>query len=137
MKNLLEGYEPRFHRDLFILENNVRRPKTEYTLQDLWIYYNLVWMGNHDSLGATSSIDRGYLKRRKQMLIDQIDPLLPAHASLFEQYLSKWNLEVVLTAIEDHCSNDSPSLPPVEELAYKLRNAAGEIARQDRRSRMC
>jgi len=133
MKNLLTT-PPIRHRDLFVGGIGNRKPKETYTVLDIWNYCNLVFVGSKESVPASSNKEQR-LARKAQILAD-VPPMPSSYEPLFEAYVSKYGLEVVLMACEEYYAQTSEIFPNPEGMAYSLKDAAALFNRQTHMSRV-
>lgn len=128
MDNLIVN-PPVRHRELFSggIFSKDRQPKATYTLQDLWNYAHLLYLGQKLPSPAVSS--KEFREARKQQILSDVGPITTRAREVLLDYVQRYGLEVVLMAVEECYSRDTERIPDVDELANYLRDAQATFAR--------
>ncbi len=127
---------PIAHRQLFVTENNVRIPKTEYTIQDVWNYYHICFLGNGDSMCASQYTTLAAIEKRKQSLLSKIPPLMPADEEILIKLCNHYGVEAILYAIDDFSGGSVESIPAISGLIYHAKEGEATLAAIVRRKDM-
>ena len=113
--NLLKN-PPKYHRELFTIESNVRTAKTSYTALDMWKYYNLLFLQKGEAVRAVPTKEER--QKRRDYLLSTISPLTPEVEKMFTDWCKTYGLEVVLIAIDNYMQQDTPTFPSVTGVIY-------------------
>mgnify|MGYP000860232512 CR=1 FL=1 len=128
--NLLKN-PPKYHRELFTIESNVRTAKTSYTALDMWKYYNLLFLQKGEAVRAVPTKEER--QKRRDYLLSTISPLTPEVEKMFTDWCKTYGLEVVLIAIDNYMQQDTPTFPSVTGVIYCLKPALAQFNRSQKR----
>jgi hypothetical protein len=112
---------PKFHRELFL--NG--KPKEFYTMENLWDYYQLSFLGKNDMRSASQFVTQEELDRRKESLLSEGKELTLEDKALLNSLINQFGLEIILYAIDEYSAGDSSEILPVEKLknyTYSAKN---------------
>jgi hypothetical protein len=131
--NLLKN-QPQFHRELFHYVDGKRVPKEEFTIEDLWVYYNLVVYGKSNTLQSGMTVEE--FERQRQRIIDGISPISPDAADFLADLVSNYGIEVDLFATDDLVQINTDSVPELKDIRSFIRDAQVYISREELRNQM-
>jgi hypothetical protein len=95
------------HRQTFSVKNNTLTNKPSYTLQDLWEFFNLCYLGRNESLGAKSVLTKEMIEQKKCALLEGIPTISTEQEELFLRLVRAYGLDAVLFGIERFTENHS------------------------------
>lgn len=135
MDNLIVN-PPVRHRELFTggIFSKDRKAKATYTLQDVWNYAHLVYLGGQ--LPSPSICNKEEREARKHQILSDVGPILPRAKEIILEYVKRYGLEIVLMAIEECYSQDSERMPDIEDVDKYLREAQAIFARMAHKPRV-
>lgn len=120
MKDLIEYSEYRLHKELQKAE--------KYTAEDVWNYFQVLWMGKGRNQGA-SYTTRQQLEDQRNYFLSRVVPADEATLEKFEAWARRWGLDTVLYAVEDAVAA-SDYEPDMDDVRARLSMAYGEIRRR-------
>lgn len=135
LPNLLENTKPVVHKQLFEFIDNIRTPKTSYTIYQVWWYYYLSFAAKSDPINVRSSITEEEHAKHIAALEKSVPDLLDGQKRYLEQLVKKYGVETVLFAIDEYSECDV-DIPELEKLSNYINAGAAALAAYQRRKEM-
>lgn len=128
MKNLLKN-RPIYHRELFNYDITPALPVDQFTTQDVWNYFNLLFFGPRFYTSTNEIPSKEELIEQRKKIINQFPPMTTAEEMFIEGLSDRYGVEPVLISIDLYHS-EGGGAPHIESIAHYIITAISQLNRK-------